>query len=279
MLSNSKPEAIDQLDHYRQRIYSSTGGWFAGRGVYSHGYSVLDELIGEKSYFQMMILNATGRLVERPLADWIEASYICVSWPDPRIWCNHIGALAGSARTSSTAATAVGALAADSRAYGGRTLLAGMAFIQQAYQHYTQGISVAEIVEEEIKKYGGKPHITGYARPLAKGDERVDAMERVSRKLQFSQGQHLKLAYLIEAELQERFDESMNINGYASAFLTDQGFSPQEAYQMYALSVMSGVGACYAEQNNKHPDTFLPLRCADIEYTGKPYRAINKSRV
>ena len=88
MLSNDKKH-IAYLDELRGKIISNTGGWFPGRGVFTHGYSMLEELIGEKSYFQLLILNATGKMVARPLADWVEAIYGCLSWPDPRIWCNH----------------------------------------------------------------------------------------------------------------------------------------------------------------------------------------------
>ena len=274
MLSNSNPNIVNELEQYRHHIYSKTGGWLLGRGVYTHGYSLLEELIDNKSYFQVMILNATGKLVERALADWVEATYICLSWPDPRIWCNQIGALAGVAHTSAAAATAMGSLASDSLAYGGQTLLSGIKFIQSAFSKYSQGIEVVDIVNAEIKKHLGKPKITGYIRPLAKGDERLEAMERVSKHLKFDEGEHLKLAYLINEELQKKFNESMNINGYVSAFLSDHGFSAQEAYQIYSMVVMSGVTACYAEQVNKEPDSFLPLRCDDIQYNGKAYRTI-----
>ena len=57
MLSKSSSKSIQALDNNRNIIRSSTGGWRVGQGVYSHGYSMLDELIGEKSYFQIMILN------------------------------------------------------------------------------------------------------------------------------------------------------------------------------------------------------------------------------
>jgi citrate synthase len=274
MLSKSKQAKVKSLDKNRNIIRSKTGGWFPGKGVFSHGYSMLDELVGEKSYFQIMILNATGKLVERPLADWIEAIYGCLSWPDPRIWCNQIGALAGEAKTSVIAATTAGALAADSRSYGGRTLIEGMMFIQNSYEKFSNGQSVTTILEEEIKKHGGKPHITGFARPLAKGDERLEAMERVSQKLNFTEGKHLKLAYDIEEYLLLNFDEGMNINGYISAFLSDQGFTVDEVYQIFSMMVMSGVTACYLEQQDISSNPFLPLRCDDIEYTGKNYREL-----
>lgn len=272
--THSDTSVIQDLDQGRGKIISNTGGWFPGKGVFSHGYSMLEELVGEKSYFQILILNATGKLVERPLADWVEAIYGCLSWPDPRIWCNQIGALAGAARTSVVAATSIGVLATDSRSYGVLPLIEGVTFIQNALQRHQQGVSAEEIVRGAASARGGKPFIVGYIRPIAKGDERLETMERVSAKLQIPVGAHLALAYDIEKVLMREFDEGMNINGYVSAVLSDHGFVAQEIYQLFSTLVASGVTACYLDTYHRAPDTFLPLRCEDIVYQGTAARPV-----
>ncbi|MEN0035565.1 MAG: hypothetical protein AAGC78_00800 [Cellvibrio sp.] len=279
MLSNDKvaqqqATIIADLDQRRGKIISSTGGWFPGKGVFSHGYSMLEELVGEKTYFQILILNATGKLVEKPLADWIEALYGCLSWPDPRIWCNQIGALAGAARTSVMSATAMGSLAADSRIYGVLPLLESVTFIQQARINQQQGLTPAQIIDSAFAACAGKPYIMGYRRPIAKGDERLEVMEEVGRKLGFGVGEHMLLAYEIEKDLLQRIDEGMNINGYMSAFLADQGFTADECYQMFSMLVASGVTACYLDTYKRPPETFLPLRCNDIDYQGAAKRPV-----
>ncbi|GMQ83981.1 MAG: hypothetical protein BMS9Abin06_0729 [Gammaproteobacteria bacterium] len=261
-------------DAQRGVIHNSNGGWLAGKGVFCHGYDMLEDLVGKASYFQVLILNVLGYLPEKRLTDWLEAVYICLSWPDPRIWCNYIGALGGSARTSVVAASVAGVLAADSSMYGSRPLLAGVGFIQRACTEREAGTSVEAIVANELKRYRGKVKITGYARPLASGDERIAALEEVTTRLGFQVGAHLQLAYDIEAILQRDFDESMNVCGYASAFLSDQGFSAEDIYRMSTLCVSSGVTACYIDARGKPPDAFLPLRCDDIEYRGQPARGL-----
>lgn len=272
--THSDRAVVDYLDQRRGKIISNTGGWFPGRGVFTHGYSILEELVGEKTYFQLLILNATGRLVDKPLADWVEAIYGCLSWPDPRIWCNQIGALAGAARTSVVAATTIGSLAADSRSYGPFTLLEGVRFIQTALIQHQNGDTADAIVAHTTAAQRGKPYIVGYIRPLAKGDERLEVMETYAQTLGFKEGPHLLLAYEIEKVLMREFDEGMNINGYMSAFLSDQGFSPPEVYRMFAAMVASGVTACYLDTYHRPADTFLPLRCADIEYQGSAKRSV-----
>ncbi len=274
MSSNMNNRAYRLWDERRGKIQSKKGGWIIGKGVFNHGYSMMDDLVGKVSYMQVMVLNATGRLPERAVADWLDAIHICLSWPDPRIWCNQIGALGGTARTSVVAATTAGVLAADAKAYGIKPLIQGVNFIQAAQLDFKRGLSVDEIIRNECTKHRGKPNIMGYARPLAKGDERIVAMWRVQKALGLPIGEHLQLAEQIEQSLLNNFDESMNINGYMSAFLSDLGYTADEVYRIFAVLVTSGVTACYVDTRDKAPDTFLPLRCSDIEYTGKLARPV-----
>jgi citrate synthase len=261
-------------DERRGKIQSKKGGWVIGKGVFNHGYSMMDDLVGEVSYMQVVVLNATGRLPERAVADWIDAIHICLSWPDPRIWCNQIGALGGAMRASVVASTTAGVLAADAKSYGIKPLIQGVYFIQAALLDSKRGLSVGEIIRNECAKHRGKPNIMGYARPLAKGDERIVAMRRVQQKHGLPSGEHLQLADQIEQSLLKDFDESMNINGYMSAFLSDLGYTSEEVYRIFAVLVTSGVTACYVDARDKAADTFLPLRCADIEYTGTLARPV-----
>ncbi len=261
-------------DKQRNKIISKKGGWFVGDGVYCHGYDMMNELVGKVSYMQVVMLNVTGQLPERRVADWFEAVHICLSWPDSRIWCNHIGALGGTMRASVVASTVAGVLATDSRSYGIKPLKEGVAFIQAAVIALKDGLSVEEIVVNECEKHGGKPYIMGYARPIAKGDERVPAMELVAKNLGFSVGEHLKLAYEIDRTLLAQFNEGMNINGYMSAFLSDLNFTSEEVYRICATLVASGVSACYVDMRDRLAETFLPLKCDDIDFQGKPHRKL-----
>lgn len=274
MSSSMTNSAYRLWDERRGKIQSNKGGWVIGKGVFNHGYSMMDDLVGKVSYMQVLILNATGRLPERPVADWFEAIYICMSWPDPRIWCNQIGALGGAMRASVVASTTAGVLAADAKSYGIKPLIPGVRFIQSALQDFKRGLSVDEIIRNECAKHRGKPNIMGYARPLAKGDERIVAMERVQQALGLPIGEHQQLARRIEQSLLYNFDESMNINGYISAFLSDLGYTADEVYRIFAVLVTSGVTACYVDTRDKAPDAFLPLRCSDVEYTGKSARPV-----
>ncbi|MGI9287876.1 MAG: hypothetical protein ACR2P1_20995 [Pseudomonadales bacterium] len=261
-------------DQRRSNVYSAVGGWILGKGVFSHGINLLDDVIGKYSYMQIHVLNVTGKLPERKIADWMEASFIFLSWPDSRIWCNQIGALGGEANCSAAAAVAAGIQAACSELYGGSTIVKGCEFLRSAFTKRQQGASVKEIVEFEVSRRRGRPDIAGFARPLVKGDERVDILLAYARALDFPVGPHEQFALEIEEYLGTEYDERMNMNGCIAAFCTDQGYSGEQLNNIAATIVSSGIGACYVDNIHRQQGSFLPLRCDDIEYTGKPIREV-----
>lgn len=262
-------------DMRRNIIRSRKGGAIIGSGqIFSHGYSMLEDLLGKTSYFQVLVLNITGRLPEERLAKWIEATFICLSWPDPRIWCNQIGSLGGTLRSSPVAAITAGALASDSTLYGPGTALSATHFITTAFQKNKNGASIEEIIREYRRNPHSQPIIPGYARPLSYGDERVIAMENITKNLGFDIGEHTKLAYEIQSYLFNNYSETLNLAGYLAAFLSDRGISARESYCIYSLCTVNGIHACYTEAFDNPPESFLPLKCEDIEYKGKAYRPL-----
>ncbi len=271
---------IDFWDQHRGRILATKGGWILGEAVYNQGYSMLDELVGQASFFQVLTLNTVGRLPEPGMAAWLEALFICLSWPDARIWCNQVGSLAGSLRTSPVAAVTSGVLASDSKMYGPGCMAASCEFIGNALQQTALGLTAETIISQHSKRrQDGTPVIAGYARPVATGDERISAMERTTQALDLATGRHLVLAYEIERVMQQKYSESMNLAGYSAAFLTDEGFTAQEVSRLLSCWVMSGVHACYAEAADQPPESFFPLQCSDIDYQGPSPREVPPNKV
>jgi citrate synthase len=66
----------------------------------------------------------------------------------------------------------------------------------------------------------------------------------------------------------------MNINGYMSAFLVDQGFTATEVYRIFSTLVVSGVTACYADTADRLAGSFAPLKTSDINYKGAALRKV-----
>ena len=263
-------------DEKRGKIRTRKGGLVISKGVvYSHGFRLLDELMGKISYFQLLILNATGRLPERPVADWLEASFFCISYPDARIWCNHIGSLGGTLSTTPIAAVCAGLMATDSRLYGPLAVVNSAKFITDALALKKTGMSVNEILETlPRRRPDGTLMIPGFNRPVASGDERIPLLEQLTQELGFKNGAHLTLGYEIEAILSKKYNELMNSGGYRAAFLSDQGFSFEDIYRILSIYMNAGITACYFESADQPGESFFPLKCEDIDYQGKPPRPL-----
>lgn len=272
--TNTLPADIAFWDNKRNKIETTVGKWIGGEEVTCYGHKIIEDLIGNISYVQMLILSATGRMVDKRVAQWIEGNLIGLSYPDARIWCNQIGSLAGTSKTSIAAATIAGSLAADSRAYGCQTNKVAIQFIKQALSDHKNGQSIADIIKHSKHK-NNKPDISGFARPVNRTDERIAPYEKMRKALGFEIGEHLALAFKLDDYLASNNGLGMNSGGYASAFLADQGFSADEVYHIKSLSVASGVMACAIDNEKKGPNTFLPLQCEDIEYVGHPPRTLD----
>lgn len=273
---NNETDDTAFWDRDRGKIRTRKGGFVMSKGtVYSHGYRLLEDLMGNISYFQLLILNATGRMPERRVADWLEASFFCISYPDARIWCNHIGSLCGTMQTTPIAASCAGLMATDSRLYGPLSVVNSATFITDALAMKKKGVRVEEIVENlPRRRPDGTLMIPGFNRPVASGDERIPLLEKLTQGLGFKNGAHLSLGYEIEAVLSEKYNEVMNSGGYRAAFLCDQGFSIKDIYRVLSIYMNVGITACYSEAADHPGESFFPLRCDDIDYQGHKPRKL-----
>lgn len=268
-------ESTECWDQWRGVIRASRGGWKPGHGVAVGGLSLFDDIVGKKSYFQLLLLSVTGRLPERRLADWLEGIFSCLSWPDPRLWCNQVGALSGTGRVSPIASITAGVLASDSKVYGPGVLPETASVVQAVAEQRWQGMPLEEIVRPYLKGEQRRPVIPGYWRPLMKGvDERVIHMDRLARELGFEPGRYLQACFELSDYLYATYEEGINLAGYIMAFLLDAGLTPAEIHRVLSMAVMAGVHACYAEAADRSPHSFLPLRCEDIDYQGEPERPV-----
>jgi hypothetical protein len=256
--------------------FSDKGGWRAGEHgltahggglVHSYGYSLLDDLAGKISYFQLLGLYVKGSIIDRSLADWIESFFFGISYPDDRIWCNLTVCLAGDMKASAEAAVSAGILASESRAYGPGISKIIVTFVTDALKKREQGWTVKNIIDEYPVE-NNIPKVPGFNRPMITGDERISMLERRRIELDIKKGPHLTLLYDIEDFLAP-YHEYINAGGYLSALLTDNGFGYPELHEMLMVtSTIAGLLACYSDKINKEPDSFYPLKCEDVDYVG-----------
>ena len=262
-------------DERNNKIFSHVGHWQGGVDVIIENHSLMHELMKNASLMQVHILNATGKYVERSIANWLEINFMGLSYPDSRIWCNQISAYAADTNASAVAAVSAAILSTDSRAYGGsQTTFSCMTFLATSYHKYIHGESLSSIISGEKVK-NGKPIIVGFARPIDKDDERLKPYELMQKHLAIEVGPYLKFAKQLSAYLDQHYSLTINSGGYASAFLLDQGFTPIDGYNVKAYAVASGAIACHRNLVASPPNSFLPLQCSDVQYTGKAYRQIS----
>ncbi len=265
-------------DKNHGRIFA-TGGIVPGKGIFCCGYDMMKDLVGKVPFSQVIILNVTGRMVEKKVAQWLDAYFICNSYPDARIWCNQIGSLAGTMQVDPVAGVVFGILASDSHLYGPGTVKESAEFIIAALLKKKEGFSARQIVELNQRNNKAKPQIIGFAsRPIFVGDERIEAMEKFSKELGFERGEHLSLVFEIEEIMIEKTGEGMNALPYVTGFLVDQGFNPKEIYNICATLVFSGVQACYVNAKLNYPGVFFPLQCEDIDYQGVGMRTLKNGK-
>lgn len=261
----------------RHCIKTNIGKWLAGDDVIVRGRSLLNEWVDELNFVQLNVLNITGRVIDEPLSRWLEKSLFFTSYPDARIWCNQMGALAGTQKTSPASAFVLGCLAADSKAYGSKAQYLAVLVLQDMQSARESGQTVPEIIEA-FPKSQGFPMISGFSRPVRVNDERLQPARRLSKELGFEPGVHLQLAEEVSDYLLRTYGLGMNAAGFCSGFLLDQNFSPIEVYRLRVADVASGTMACYCDNIEQPENSFLPLQCRDINYRGPAKRSLKLHR-
>jgi len=258
----------------RRHIRTATGQWLSGKDAIVRGRSLLGECMETLDLRQLQVLEITGRLISPRLSEWIDKSVFFTSYPDPRIWCNFLGASCGTQATTPVVAHAIGCLAADSRAYGSRAQYLAAQTVERLIAEEAEGVPL-EVLVEGVPKRHGFPSLSGFARPLKVEDERLGPARELSRRLGFAPpGPAVLFAERLSNYLEAQYGLGMNVAGYGAAFLLDQGFTPDEIYRISAGRVAIGVMACYAERFGEPANAFLPLHCNDIAYRGPAARSV-----
>jgi hypothetical protein len=258
---------IESEDHW----VTNMGAWFPGERVIFRGKDLFHEL-NDLSWMGLLLYGITGRIFNKKQIRLFEGIWtLCTSYPDPRLWNNRVAALAGTARSTATLAISAANAASEASIYGYRPILQVSDFLFRIQQCLEKGDELEELVQAELKKY---KIIPGYGRPITRKDERIEPLMALAKKLGFSKGPYVKLAFDVEKILLDgRWRLHMNIASVMAALAADQGLSCREYYHYAILSFSAGMLPCYIEALEKTEGTFFPLNCDRIQYEGKPRRA------
>lgn len=249
------------------------GTWIPGEAVKFRDKSLFDDF-GDQSWMALLIYGIRGELPEPRVATLMEQIWIiCTSFPDPRLWNNRVGALAGTARTTGALGLAAATAVSEASIYGRRPDIIGFEFLVDTRRRVEAGADLEELVMGYLQRHRVVP---GFGRPVVSRDERVEPLLSKAAELELDGGVHLELVGRIEAVLQRRrLRMQANIASYCAALLADLGFTPREYYNTVLLSFTAGIMPCYLDAVEKPEGVFFPLACNNIEYRGPAKRRLD----
>lgn len=255
-------DLLENEGHWR----TTMGAFFPGKRVVFRGKDLFTEL-GHLSWMQLYLYGITGRLFNEAQGKLFEGMWvISTSYPDPRLWNNRIGSLAGTARSTGNLGISAATAVSEASIYGLRPEIRAINFLLRARKLLAKGKSLTDIVENELAQH---KTIYGYGRPIVKTDERIKPLQKLAQQLQLSNGPHVKLAFDVEhILLSRRWRMHMNVAALAAALAADQGLSEREFYFFAIPSFIAGIAPCFIEANEREEGGFLPTRTHHVVYKG-----------
>ena len=253
-------------DHWETRMGKS----FPGERVVYRGKDLFHDL-NHLTWMQLYLYGITGHLFTEIQAKLFEGMWtLCTSYPDPRLWNNRVGSLAGTLRTTGTLALSAAIAVSEARIYGGNPIIRAINFLIRTKSKLDQGINLQAIIEGELEIHRVIP---GYGRPRANKDERIAPLLNLAKSLNLADGPYTQLAFAVEEILLKgRWRMRMNVAALAAALAADHGLSEREFYFFLIPSFTAGIMPCFIEASQHPEGTFLPLSCERISYSGNPPR-------
>jgi citrate synthase len=262
MIVKAKIDLVNSEENWQTEL----GGSIPGERVVVRGKDLFTEL-EDFSWLKLLLFMITGREFGDNAVELLDKIWaLTISYPDPRVWNNRVGALAGTVRSTGNLGVGAGTAVSEAKIYGGQANIAAIDFIKECSSRIDAGEKLEDIVKQELKINRA---IYGYGRPIASGDERIKPIRKLMVKNGFADGKHVQLANQIEQFFMSgRWRLQMNITGLAAAVGADMGFTNKE-YYLYAVNGFNaGITACYADALSKDEGTLFPLRCTRIAYEG-----------
>ncbi len=156
------------------------GGSIPGERVVVRGKDLFTGL-EDFSWLKLLLLMITGREFEDNAVELLDKIWaLTISYPDPRVWNNRIGALAGTVRSTGSLGVSAGAAVSEAKIYGGQANITAIDFIKERSIRIDSGEILEDIVTGELKTNRA---VYGYGRPIIKGDERIGPIKKIMKKM------------------------------------------------------------------------------------------------
>lgn len=264
---NKGPVYLSQCENNWE---TDVGAWFPGEAVIYRGKDLFSE-VSDLGWLGMLLYGITGRVFSETQVQLIEKIMIMASsFPDPRLWNNRVAALAGTARSTHTLGISAANAISETKVFGHRPSIKVMDFLFRVDEFCAQGGDIKEFVFTELKI---NRKISGYGRPLANKDERIEPLLKSAQKLNAADGRFTSLVFEVEGILStSKYRMKANVAALAAGLLADQGVSVREFYHISWLSFLGGMFPCYQDAADKTQGSFFPISCQGLKYKGNERR-------
>jgi citrate synthase len=260
---------VNLLD-YESIWRSKMGGSIPGERVVFRGKDAFSEF-KNSSWMELQYYCITGNMPSTAASKFLNGLFcMCFNYPDPRIWCNRISALAATASSTAQLAVCAGSSATEAEIYGGPTGIKAMDFLFRLKNEMENGIQLQDYVEEELKL---NKAIYGFGRPVLPIDERVKPALDLLAELSLVERDYIQLAIKVEEFLSKsRYKLNLNIAGVFAAFCADEGLKREDIYYLTIVGFSIGMLACYLDADSQPNGALFPIRCERISYQGVNHR-------
>jgi citrate synthase len=235
--------------------------WVEAEKITLRGHSI-EDLIGNRSYGEVLYLLLLGKLPTKEDAKLLEAVIISVIDHGVKPPSTIAAVTVANTGGSLNSAVAAGILAINK--YHGGAIEDAMKAISQAVElQETEHLDATESAEKVVANYKlcGE-RISGFGHRFHAADPRTVRLFELAKELKIA-GKFIEQAKVLEKVLSEKSGKLLPINadGAIAACLCEMNFSPKVANGIFMIARTAGLVAHAVEEQENNP----PMRTVDVE--------------
>jgi citrate synthase len=235
--------------------------WVEAEKITLRGTPV-EDLIGHRSYGEVLFLLLLGKLPTLEQAKMLEA--IIVSVIDHGVKPPSTIAAVTVANTGANLNSAVAAgILAINKYHGGAIEDAMQAIGEAVKLQETDSLDAVQAAEKTVANYKEKGNrISGFGHRFHAADPRTVRLFALAKELNIA-GKYVEQAEVLEKILSEKSGKSLPINadGAIAALLCEMDFPPKIANGIFMIARVAGLVAHAVEEQENHP----PMRTVEVE--------------
>jgi citrate synthase len=239
----------------------TTISWVEAEKITLRG-NLIENLIGNKSYGEVIFLLLLGKLPTLEQSKMLEAIIISVIDHGVRPPSTIAAVTVANTGASLNSSVAAGILAINE--FHGGAIEKAMSAISEAVKlQETEGLSVNEAAKKVVANYKEKgKRISGFGHRFHAADPRTVRLFELAKELKIA-GKYVEQAEVLERVLTEKSGKNLPINadGAIAALLCEMDFPPKIANGIFMIARTAGLVAHAVEEQENHP----PMRTVDVE--------------